>query len=102
MDSPLVNRSQGKTFGAVSMGSLAMFWAWSVLYPSRHTGFTGTAMLTAFEAMKTFVLLVILGWVYKLNSKEDDPAVRAKRVDVFAKAAAISVLIDSGITLFKL
>jgi hypothetical protein len=84
------------------MGALAMLWGWMVLYPSRRKGFTGTPPLIAFEALKTLVLLVILGWVYILNSKEDDSAVRAKRVDAFTRAAAISVIIDTFITLFRL
>jgi hypothetical protein len=102
MDSPLVNRIQGQTFAAVSMGALAMLWGWMVLHPSRRTGFTGAPLLTAFERMKTLVLLVILGRVYLLNGKEDDPAVRAERVDAFTRAASISVIVDTCITLFKL
>jgi hypothetical protein len=36
------------------------------------------------------------------NRKEDDRAVRSNHENAFAKAAAVSVLIDTGITLFKL
>jgi hypothetical protein len=45
MNFPIVNRSPAQiTFAAVTMGSLAMLRAWSVLYPSRHTGFTGSPL----------------------------------------------------------
>lgn len=47
-------------------------------------------------------MLVILGRIYTADSKEDDPLAQARHVRSFAMAARVSVLIDSGITLFKL
>jgi hypothetical protein len=40
-----------------------MLRAWVVVHPSRHTGFTGSPALIVFEAVKTAMLLVILGRV---------------------------------------
>ena len=96
MNSPLANRSQDQTFSAVAMGASAMVWAWSVLYPSRHAGFTGTPLLVAFEAVKAIVLLLILVRGYTQNTV-DDGAVRANRVYAFTRAAAVSTLLDMGI-----
>jgi hypothetical protein len=102
MNSPIVHRSLGQiTFTAVIMGPLAMLNAWKVLYPSRHTGFTGSPLLTGFEVVKAIVLLLILGRVYIQNSKEDDQAVRANNVYGFGRAAALSLIIDTSISLFK-
>jgi hypothetical protein len=61
MNFPIVNRSPAQiTFAAVTMGSLAMLRAWSVLYPSRHTRFTGSPLLIAFESVKAAALFGIL------------------------------------------
>ena len=103
MNFPIVNRSPAQiTFAAVTLESLAMLRAWFVLYPSRHTGFTGTPLLIAFEAVKATALLLILCRVYIQNRKEDDRAVRSDHERTFTKAAVVSVLIDTGITLFEL
>ena len=103
MNLPFVNRSPGMiTFSAVSMGSLALLQAWLVLYPSRHTGFIGSPLLVGFEAMKAAVLLLVLCRVYALNRYEEDQAVRSIHEQDFSRAAAISVLVDTGITLLRL
>jgi hypothetical protein len=86
---------------AIVMGTLALLFARLALYPSRHTGFTGSPLLIAFEVIKTAALLLILGRVYMLNSKEDDQTVRSKHVDVFAMAASVSVLIDISMAIAK-
>jgi hypothetical protein len=102
MNLPIANRSPGLiTFSAVTMGSLAMLRAWLVLYPSRHTGFTGSPLLIGFEAMKAAVLLLVLCRVYMLNRYEDDQAVRSTHELGFTRAAAISVVVDTGITLWR-
>ena len=103
MNLPLVNRSPGMiTFSAVTMGSLAILRAWLVLYPSRHTGFIGSPLMIGFEAMKAAVLLLVLCRVYTLNRYENDQAVRSIHEQDFSRAAAISVLVDTGITLLRL
>jgi hypothetical protein len=100
MDFLIANRNAGPTtMLAVVMGTLAILFAWLVLYPSGHTGFTGSPVLIGFEVAKTAALLLILGRVYMLNSKEDDQAVRSKHVHVFGMAASLSVLIDVSMTI---
>jgi hypothetical protein len=103
MNLPIAKRHLDQnTMLAVVMGTLAMVRAWVVIHPSRHAGFTGSLALIVFEVIKTAVLLVVLGRAFALNSKEDDPLARAAHVRSFAMAAGMSVLIDTGITLFKL
>ncbi len=100
MNFPVATRNPGQTtFAAVTMGMLAMLRAWMVLYPSRHTGFTGSPLLIAFEVVKTTALLMILGRVYLLNGKADDQAVRSKHERTFTMAASVSVLIDISISI---
>lgn len=103
MNFPIVNRSPGQiTFAAVTMGALAMFRAWVVIHPSRHSGLIGSRALIAFEVVKSIALLLILARVYMLNSRENDGAIRSSHVYTFTRLAAVSVVIDTGITLFKL
>jgi hypothetical protein len=103
MNFPIASRNLGQTtFAAVTMGALAMLRAWSVVYPSRHIGFTGSPLLIAFEVVKATALLLVLGWVYIKNSKEDDQVVRANNVYVFGTAASLSVLIDLSRSISKL
>jgi hypothetical protein len=103
MNFPIVNRSPGQTnMAAAVLGALALLRAWVVLCPSRHTGFTGSPALIAFEVVKTTALLLILGRVYKLNAKEDDQAVRLENLKTFTMAASVSILIDISISLSKL
>jgi hypothetical protein len=102
MNSPIVHRRLGQTtFTAVIMGTLSMLYAWKVLYPSRHTGSTGSPLLIGFEVVKATVLLPILGRVYIRNRKENDQVVRANHVYVFGTAAALSLIIHSSIRLFN-
>lgn len=60
------------------------------------------AVVDTFEAVKATALLLILCRVYIQNRKEDDRAVRSDHERTFTKAAVVSVLIDTGITLFEL
>jgi hypothetical protein len=89
-------------WAATGMGTLAMLRAWLVLYPSRHTGFTGSPLLTGFEVVKCAALFLILRRVYMLNREEDDQAVRSRFVTRFGMAASVSVLIDISISLYRL
>jgi hypothetical protein len=100
IDFLIANRNSGPTtMLAVVMGTLAILFAWLVLYPSGHAGFTGSPVLIGFEVVKTAALLLILGRVYLLNRKEDDQAARSKHVHVFGMAASLSVLIDVSMTI---
>jgi hypothetical protein len=72
-----------------------------VLYPSRHTGFKGTPTLIAFEAVKALALLLIMGWVYVKNAKEDDQVIRSRHLGSFTLAATGSIFIDLSIYLFR-
>jgi hypothetical protein len=60
MNIPVSTRSPAQVWAAFAMGSLALLRSWLVLYPSRHTGFTATPPLIAFEVVKTAILLIIL------------------------------------------
>jgi hypothetical protein len=102
MFTPIVNRNLGMTtMGAFALGLLAFLRSLLVLYPSRHTGFKGTPTLIAFEAVKALALLLILGWVYVKNAKEDDQVIRSRHLGSFTLAATGSIFIDLSIYLFR-
>jgi hypothetical protein len=103
MNFPIANRNPRETNRlAVIFGALAMLYAWTVIYPSRHSGFTGSPPLVVFEVTKAIALLLILGKVYMLNREEVDQTARSQNIYMFTVAAGVSVLIDIGISLFKL
>jgi hypothetical protein len=102
MFTPIVNRNLGiTTMEAFAFGLLAFMRSLLVLYPSRHTGFKGTPTLIAFEAVKALALLLILGWVYVKNAKEDDQVIRSRHLGSFTLAATGSIFIDLSIYLFR-
>jgi hypothetical protein len=103
MNIPITQNTPSQiNWAAIGMGTLAMLRSWLVLYPTRHTGFTGSPPLIAFEVVKCAALFLILGRVYVLNREEDDQAVRSKYITKFGMAAGISVLIDISISLYRL
>lgn len=95
---PLFHRSPDSAnwhyVNAAVFGLLALQQALGVLYPTIHRGWTGTPAEVAAEALVCLTLAAVFGRWFYLDRKEVEESIRLRNMDVFTRAASITVVMN--------